>query len=272
MASKKLSPVAAAVATQTTPAAPVTPVTPPTPAEQASAPEPVVHVTPAAFTFTDSGFRMGRTKLAEGRLLAELCEHLKGCDYKAWNDARAEFLAGAHAAGYLSDDIWDKALAAGRALGMLGDKPKTPDGDNLARDARRKAHDAQIAALTQGKTVAQLASEVETRAKEFGKVSAGVVVAAQALDKAKTDAAKIVAGEALAKAQATAKATQDALKVAQEARDTAAKAASADAIKAAAERIATLRGTLRGLIGTATESELIAAIKCIKVKAVATAK
>jgi hypothetical protein len=264
---KKLSPVAAAVASIATPEPVVTPVVPATPAEQAATPEPAVHVTPAAFTFEDSGFRMGRAKLAEGRLLAELCEHLRGADFAAWGKARADFLAGAHTAGYLSDDIWDKAMAAGRAQGLIGDKPKTPDVDNAKRDERRKAHDAQIAALTQGKTVAQLASEVETRAKEFGKVSAGVVVAAQALDAAKTDAAKVKASEALAKAQASAKASQDAMRVAQEARDTAAKSASAAAIKAASERITTLRNTLRGLIGGATEAELIAAIKCIKVKA-----
>ena len=267
--SKKLqtikTPVAAAVA-EVVPAPVIVETLPVGEVTETGEPAPEEHVAPL-FTFTESGAKMGRCKLMEGRLLGELCEHLKSCDFAAWNTAKLDFCAGAKSVGYLApDDLWDKALKAGRGLGLIGDKPATPIVESAERDARRKVIAAQVAKLTEGKTVADLASETETRAKEFQTMSAGVAVAAKDFESAKTDKAREKAALILAAAQGKAKEAQNALRMVQEARDKMAKDASQAATKAAHERSNTLRATLRGLIPTATDAELVAAIKCIKVK------
>lgn len=147
---------------------------------------------PAAFDFAASGKAFALAEGQRGRLIAELGENLKGCDYAHWIAARDLFVAGAKAAGWLAaDKLWVRVVSQGQELGLIPDTPKAQTPAATKAAAKRSAKVEAIAKLQEGATPAELRSKA---AAELGKGAKADTDAAalmlEAAKRAEADAAK----------------------------------------------------------------------------------
>ena len=148
MAKKQTTQTAVAAATPV--AAVATPV-----AAVAAAATPV-----ALFTYAASGAAFARNEAGRSRLLQELGEHLKTCDYAQWTAAAKEWQDGAAAAGYAAPaKLWTRTVEAAQTLGFCGDKPASSSASADKKAAQRTAKVDKLAAVKAGQTPAGLVAK-----------------------------------------------------------------------------------------------------------------
>lgn len=168
-----------------------------------------------------------------------------------------------------SQDAFERRIRAAmseEALGdnrLLGAKPKAANVDSERMAEKRATIAAQVAVLTEGKSVVELARSA-TQAKSA--VDSAVVVTAKLIDQLKSAPADKI--NDLTEKVTLAKAKVDELSRAQalaaSARDASVKAAEFEARKKANERTSGFRVELRELMSRANDAQLIAGIKAMR--------
>ena len=152
------------------------------------------------FTYAASGAAFARNEAGRSRLLQELGEHLKTCDYAAWQAAAKEWQDGAAAAGYAAPTkLWNRTVEAAQTLGFCGDKPASASAAAVKKEGQRAAKVDKLASIKAGKTPADLIAAAGVAIKA-GKASdaADMLKAAKELQEAADKAAKEKAKEATA--------------------------------------------------------------------------
>ena len=147
--------------------------------------------------FVGAGDAFGKSALSEGRRLTEFAEHMTahGSTFEGFAQARAWFVQGATAAGYLdAEKLFERTANAARALGLLGAKPKAAAAASVKKAESRDARAAQVVELTAKHTPAELrkmAAELLIK----GEDARAVVAAAEKATKSASDAARDAASE-----------------------------------------------------------------------------
>lgn len=146
--------------------------------------------------FESAGRAFGASELSHANRLTEFAAHMVefGSTFDGYKQARAWFVEGAKASGYLDPDkLFERTASAARALNLIGPKPTAPTKGAQVKAAQRTEKAGKVAELTAKHTAAELVS-MAVEATRKGEDARTLLDAAQAAkssaDKVARDAAR----------------------------------------------------------------------------------